>query len=104
MTPRGSDILLRCRQSCLCWGSIMSWTRRNAVGVLMGVELILNAASINLVAFAHYGGDTGGRAGVLRCLVIVLAAAEAAVALAIVVTIYKRFHTIDVEEATILQG
>jgi len=78
-------------------------TRRNAVGVLMGIELILNAAAINLVAFAHYGvNPLAGQ--VFTLFVIVLAATEAAVALAIVVTIYKRFHNIDVEEATILRG
>jgi len=86
-----------------CLGLYNVMTRRNAVGVLMGVELILNAASINLVAFAHYGGHpVSGQ--VYALFVIVLAAAEAAVALAIVVTIYKRFHNIDVEDATILQG
>lgn len=78
-------------------------TRRNAVGILMGIELILNATSINLVAFSHYGG-TPVAGQVFSLFVIVLAAAEAAVALAIVVTIYKRFHDIDVEEATILKG
>lgn len=78
-------------------------TRRNAVGILMGVELILNAASINLVAFAHFNGnDLAGN--LFSLFLIVLAASEAAVALAIVVSIYKQFGTIDVEEATTLKG
>ncbi len=78
-------------------------TRRNAVGILMGVELILNAASINLVAFAHFNGnDVGG--SLFALFVIVLAASEAAVALAIVVSIYRRFGTIDAEETTTLKG
>ncbi len=78
-------------------------TRKNAVGILMGVELILNAASINLVAFSHFNGnDVAGN--VFAVFLIVLAAAEAAVALAIVVSIYKQFGTIDVEEATTLKG
>lgn len=86
-----------------CLGLYNVMTRRNAIGVLMGVELILNAASLNLVAFSHYGGSmVAGQ--VFALFVIVLAAAEAAVALAIVVAIYKRFHNIDVEKATILQG
>ena len=78
-------------------------TRRNAVGILMGVELILNAASINFVAFSHFNGNqiTGN---IFSLFLIVLAAAEAAVALAIVVSIFRQFGTIDVNEATTLKG
>lgn len=78
-------------------------TRNNLVGLLMGVELILNAASINMVAFAHFNGNdvTGS---IFSLFLIVLAASEAAVALAIVVSIYKQFGTIDSEEATTLKG
>jgi NADH-quinone oxidoreductase subunit K len=73
-------------------------TRRNAVGVLMGVELILNAANINFVAFSHYiTGAIGGQ--VFAIFVIMLAAAEAAVALAIAIAIYNNFKTIIVDEA-----
>jgi NADH-quinone oxidoreductase subunit K len=73
-------------------------TRRNAVGVLMGVELILNAANINFVAFSHYiTGAVGGQ--VFSIFVIMLAASEAAVALAIVIAIYNNFKTIAVDEA-----
>ncbi len=70
-------------------------TRRNAVGVLMGVELILNGANINFVAFERYvvGGVTGH---VFALFVIVLAAAEAAVGLAIVLAIFQTFRSIDV--------
>ena len=69
-------------------------TRKNAIVVLMGVELILNAANINLLAFSKYNG---GMEGVMFSLfVIVLAAAEAAVALAIIINIYKTFNTVDV--------
>ena len=73
-------------------------TRRNAVGVLMGVELILNGANVNFVAFNHYvtGGVTGQ---VFALFVIVLAAAEAAVGLAIVLAIFQMFRTIDVRFA-----
>ncbi len=78
-------------------------TRKNAVGILMGVELILNAASINMVAFAHFNGNQV--AGSLFSLfLIVLAASEAAVALAIVVSIYRQFHTIDADEVVTLKG
>lgn len=77
-------------------------TRKNAVGILMGVELILNAANINFVAFNHFGGGvlTGQ---VFAIFVIVLAAAEAAVGLAIVLSIYQSFRTIDVTEADTLR-
>jgi len=71
-------------------------TRRNAIGILMGIELVLNSANVNYVAFARYGG--GGYDGqVFAIFVIALAAAEAAIGLAIVLGIYQSFETIDVE-------
>jgi NADH-quinone oxidoreductase subunit K len=71
-------------------------TRRNAIGILMGIELILNSANINYVAFARYGN--GGYDGqIFAIFVIMLAAAEAAIGLAIVLGIYQSFETIDVE-------
>lgn len=74
-------------------------TRRNAISILMGVELILNAANLNFVAFAQQGGL--GISGVVFALfVIVLAAAEAAVALAIVMGIYQNFGRVDVDQAS----
>lgn len=77
-------------------------TRRNAIMVLMGVELVLNAANINFVAFARYGGmKLDGQAAAV--FVIILAAAEAAVALAIVLNIYHRFQTINVDDISSLK-
>ena len=71
-------------------------TRRNAIGILMGIELILNSANVNYVAFARYG--RGGYDGqVFAIFVIMLAAAEAAIGLAVVLGIYRSFETIDVE-------
>jgi NADH-quinone oxidoreductase subunit K len=83
--------------------------KRNAIGILMGVELILNAANVNLVAFNRYShGSINGQpvlAGqVFAIFVIVLAAAEAAVALAIFLNFYNNFATIDVERAQNLKG
>ena len=72
-------------------------TRKNAVMVLMGIELILNAANINFVAFARYG-SFGYNGQVMALFVIVLAAAEAAIALAILLNIYKTFTTVNVDE------
>ena len=71
-------------------------TRRNAIGILMGIELVLNAANVNYVAFARYGGaHYDGQ--IFAIFVIMLAAAEAAIGLAIVLGIYQAFETIDVE-------
>jgi len=77
-------------------------TRKNAVGILMGVELVLNAATINFVAFNHYqGGILTGQ--VFAVFAIVLAAAEAAVGLAIILGIYQNLKSIDVNEAETLR-
>ena len=83
--------------------------KRNAIGILMGVELILNAANVNLVAFNAFshGGSGGGLkldGQVFAIFVIVLAAAEAAVALAIFLNFYNNYSTIDVERAQNLRG
>ncbi len=77
-------------------------TRTSAVAILMGVELILNAASINFVAFSHFveGNITGQ---VFSVFIIVLAAAEAAVALAIVLAIFRHFRTINSETTSTLR-
>ena len=78
-------------------------TRRNAVNVLMSIELILNAANVNLVAFSRYA--TGNLDGQLfGVFVIVVAAAEVAVGLAIVLTLYRLRRTPNVDEADILKG
>ncbi|HPO63505.1 MAG TPA: NADH-quinone oxidoreductase subunit NuoK [Candidatus Kapabacteria bacterium] len=72
-------------------------TRKNAIMVLMGLELVLNSANINFIAFAKYGGmNIDGHIAAL--CVIILAAAEAAVALAIVLNIYQNFKHINVDE------
>ncbi|MFI5288596.1 MAG: NADH-quinone oxidoreductase subunit NuoK [Polyangia bacterium] len=77
-------------------------TRRNAVAILMGVELILNAAALNFVAFSTYvqGLVTGQ---VFALFIIVLAAAEAAIALAIVLSIFRHFHSIDANDTSTLR-
>ena len=83
-----------------CFGLFCVLTRRNAIGVLMGVELILNGANVNYIAFSRFGaGSYDGQ--VYSIFVIMLAAAEAAIGLAIVLSIYRRARSIDVAE---LQG
>jgi len=88
-------------------GAVCMATKRNALGVLMGVELVLNGANLNFVAFGskYLRVETLGLDGQLMALfVIVLAAAEAAVALAIALNFYNNHSTIDVDQANDLQG
>ncbi len=88
-------------------GAVCMATKRNALGVLMGVELVLNGANVNFVAFGSkfLRRDTLGLDGELIALfVIVLAAAEAAVALAIALNFYNNFASIDVDRADELKG
>ena len=78
-------------------------TRRNAVNVLMGIELILNSANINLVAFSRYSSaNLDGQ--VYAVFVIVIAAAEAAVGLAIVLSMYRLVKTVNLDKADTLKG
>jgi NADH-quinone oxidoreductase subunit K len=90
-------------------GLLTMMVKRNAIGILMGVELVLNAANVNLVAFNKfsYAGTSGKPlldGQIFAIFVIVLAAAEAAVALAIFLNYYNNFSTIDVEKARNLKG
>ncbi len=90
-----------------CMGIFVMITKRNAVAILIGVELILNAANLNLVAFSVYGpsSQSAQLAGqVTAMFIIVLAAAEAAVAIAIFMNFYNRRSTIDVDLANELKG
>jgi NADH:ubiquinone oxidoreductase subunit K len=90
-------------------GAVCMATKRNALGVLMGIELVLNGANVNFVAFGSQYLRPGvigiGLDGQLVALfVIVLAAAEAAVALAIVLNFYNNHATVDVDTAEELKG
>ncbi len=78
--------------------------KRNAIGILMGVELVLNAANINFVAAARFQPALAMEGQVFALLVIVLAAAEAAIALAIVLNFYNNHATVDVDQAEELKG
>src|SRR5438093_13159038 len=85
-------------------GALCMATKRNAIGVLMGVELVLNGANINFVAFAHFNPAFEVEGQIFALFVIVLAAAEAAVALAIVLNFYNNHTTVDVDTAEELKG
>ena len=80
-------------------------TRRNAILVLIGIELMLNAANINFIAFWHYGPATTHFTGIMFAIFsISVAAAEAAVGLAIIVAAYRHSHTIDLDSMNSLKG
>ena len=88
-----------------CLGLYGVMTRRNGVAVLMGIELILNAANLNFVAFNRFGGLSDQLPGhIFALFVIVMAAAEAVVALAIIINLYKTFHTVNLDEAHEMKG
>ena len=79
-------------------------TRRNAIGILMGVELMFNGANINLVAFNKFIDPNVMSGQIFVIFVITLAAAEAAVGLALILSIYRHIKTIYVEKMDILKG
>ncbi len=90
-------------------GAVCMATKRNALGVLMGIELVLNGANVNFVAFGSeylrpdkFGIGLDGQ--LIALFVIVLAAAEAAVALAITLNFYNNHSTVDVDRADELKG
>jgi NADH-quinone oxidoreductase subunit K len=85
-------------------GVVCMATKRNAIGVLIGVELVLNGANINLVAFSHFNPSFAIEGMTMALLVIVMAAGEAAVALAIVLNFYNNHFTVDVDQAEELKG
>jgi NAD(P)H-quinone oxidoreductase subunit 4L len=91
-------------------GVVCMAVKRNALGVLMGIELVLNGANVNFVAFAapYLQGDGARGLGldgqVIALFVILLAAAEAAVALAITLNFYNNHATVDVDRADDLRG
>lgn len=85
------------------FGVIGVVARRNAVGMLISIELILNSINLNLLAFDHYV-DPGIDGNMLALMVIVLAACEAAIALAIVINLFNQFGTIYVDQSDTLKG
>jgi NADH:ubiquinone oxidoreductase subunit K len=84
-------------------GILAMVARRNAIGVLIGIELILNAANVNLIAFGRYT-DAGPRGAIFAVFVILLAAAEAAIALALLLNLFERTGSVSLDEAAELKG
>jgi NADH-quinone oxidoreductase subunit K len=86
-------------------GLYASLARRNAIAALMGIELMLNAVNINLVAFWRYGEFVERLDGqVFALFVIAVAAAEVAVGLALVISVYRSRKTVNLDELDLLQG
>lgn len=104
MTELGIQPFLLLSAFLFTCGVVCIATKRNAIGVLMGVELVLNGANVNLVAFARFNPGFSVDGQVFALMVIVLAAAEAAVALAIILNFYNNHATVDVDEADDLHG
>jgi len=79
--------------------------RRNAILVLIGIELMLNAANLNFIAFWRYGPNPEALTGVMFALFSIgVAAAEAAVGLALIITVYRHFHTTDLDRIDSMRG
>lgn len=86
-----------------CSGLFVVLTKKNAIMVLIGIELMLNAANLNLVTFSRF--DPQALQGqIFSLFVITIAAAEAAIALAIVVKVYKYFRTSDLDKINSMKG
>jgi NADH-quinone oxidoreductase subunit K len=86
-----------------CIGIYGVLARRNAVGILMGVELMLNAVNINLVAFWRYLNPTDVTGQAFALFVLVVAAAEAVVGLALIISVYRNRTDIDAENINLLK-
>jgi NADH-quinone oxidoreductase subunit K len=85
-------------------GLMVIITRRNAIAILMGIELLLNAAGLNFVAFAKFSSPDPVSGQIVTIFVIVIAAAEASLALAIVLNLFNNINTVEVTEARSLKG
>ncbi|MBI4027078.1 MAG: NADH-quinone oxidoreductase subunit NuoK [Verrucomicrobia bacterium] len=87
-----------------CIGLAGALTRRNAIIVLVGIEMMLNAANINLVAFWHFLPPATGTGQIFALFAIAIAGAEAAVGLALVIAVYRHFRSVSVEDIAGLKG
>ncbi len=103
MSPLQLCLLFSC--ALFCVGLMGALSRGNAILVLLGVELMLNAANINFIAFWRYGPPQPSGTGVIFVIfAIAIAAAEAAVGLALIIAVYRHQKNIRLEEANRLKG
>jgi len=85
-------------------GIMVVITRRNAIAILIGLELLVNSVGLNFVAFSKFSSPDRFDGQVVTLFIIVIAAAEAALALAIALNIFNNLHTVEVDEAHSLKG
>ena len=105
LAPIGLQHFLVLSVILFCVGMYGALSRSNAVGILLSIELMLNAVNIMMVAFAKFIDTPQELAGQLFAIFIMtVAAAEAAVGLAIVISVYRLRHTIQVDEIDLLKG
>ncbi len=87
-----------------CLGLYGLFTRRHIIGMLMSIELLLNAALINFIAFAHFHAGDAAAGSIFSAFIIAVSSSEMAVALGIVVSLYKQEHRLDIESMDELHG
>ncbi len=103
MTPLAGYLILAAFLFAI--GLAGALTRRNGIIVLIGIELMLNAANLNFIAFWRFSEHAEALTGILFVIFSIgVAAAEAAVGLALVIAIYQHYRTADVDEANSLKG
>ena len=103
MTPLTGYLLLSAMLFAI--GLAGALTRRNAIIVLIGVELMLNAANLNFIAFWRYGANPEALTGVMFVIFsIAVAAAEAVVGLALIIAIYRHFKTTNLDQIHSMKG
>jgi NADH-quinone oxidoreductase subunit K len=103
MTPLAAYLIVAALLFAIGLGGAL--TRRSAILVLIGIELMLNAANLNLIAFWRYSAHPEALTGMMFAIFsIAVAAAEAAVGLGLVISIYRHVHTTDVEQISRMKG
>ena len=103
MTPLSGYLLVSALLFCI--GLAGALTRRNAIMVLIGIELMLNAATLNVIAFWRFSENPETMTGLMFAVFsIAIAAAEAAVGLALIITIYRHFRTANVDQVEDMKG
>jgi NADH:ubiquinone oxidoreductase subunit K len=103
MTPLSSCLLLSALLFAI--GLAGALMRRNAILVLIGIELMLNAANLNFIAFWRYGPNPEALTGMMFVIFSIgVAAAEAAVGLALIISLYRHTKTINIDEVTSMRG
>ena len=98
----GLQAYLTLAATVFCIGLFGVLTRRNTIGILLGIELMVNAVNINLVAFSHFGGTTTGR--VFSLFSICITVSEAAIGLALVILLFRVRQTVNADQLDLLKG